>query len=192
MRIDINLNESTESASGGINMLQQIIERLGRLVRRDVTVLSEIRYDQKANAEAGLIVVVVALIAALSAAFHSGSFLGTLAFRFVAGVLLNWGLWSYITVFILANFFGIDAEFWQMARLIGYANIPMALAILAIFGCLGTLIASLAWVVALVMAFFIVREAFELSTERAIVTAVIGWLAVFLVTGAFGLVLRVG
>lgn len=172
-------------------MIKQIIQRLGRLARRDFTVLSEIRYDQKANAEAALIVVAVALIAALSAAFHSGNFFGTLALRFIAGVLLNWGLWSYITVFMLTNFYGIDAEFWQMARLIGYANLPMALAILAIFGCLGTLVASLAWVVALVMAFFVVREAFELSTERAIVATVIGWLAVSLVSIPLNLLLGV-
>jgi hypothetical protein len=173
-------------------MLQQIIQRLSRLARRDLAVISEILHDPKANAEAALIVVVVALIAAVSAALHSGSFLGTLAFRFIAGVLLNWGLWSYITVFILTNFFGIDAEFWQMARLIGYANLPMALAVLAIFGCLGALVASLAWVVVLVAALLVVREAYELSTEKAIVATVIGWLVVFLVTGAFGLIFRVG
>jgi hypothetical protein len=161
-------------------MLTQIIQRLRRLAGRDYTVLSEIRYDTKANAEAALIVVVVSIIAALSAAFHSGNFFGTLALRFIAGVLLSWGLWSYITVFVLTNFYGIDAEFWQMARLIGYANLPMALAILAIFGCLGTLIASLASVLVLVTAFFIIREAFELSTERAIIATVIGWLVIFL------------
>lgn len=172
-------------------MLKQIILRLERLARRDFTVLSEIRYDQKANAEAALIVVAVALIAALSAAFHSGNFFGTLAFRFTAGVLLNWGLWSYITVFVLTNFYGIDAEFWQIARLIGYANLPRALAILAIFGCLGTVIASLAWVASLVMAIFIVREAFELNTERAIVATVIGWLAVFLVSIPLNLLLGI-
>ncbi|MHB1356525.1 MAG: YIP1 family protein [Anaerolineae bacterium] len=172
-------------------MLTQIIQRLSRLTRRDFTVFLEIRNDQKANAEAALIVVAVSIIAALSAAFHSSNFFGTLAVRFVAGVLLNWGLWSYTTVFVLTNFFGIDAEFWQMARLIGYANLPMALAILAIFGCLGTLVASLAWVIALVMAFFIVREAYELSTERAIIATVIGWLAVFLVSIPLNLLLGV-
>jgi hypothetical protein len=162
-------------------MLTQILSRITRLIKRDVTVLTEIRYDTKANGEVALIVVTVSLIAALSAAFHSGNFFGTLGLRFLIGVLLNWGVWSYITVFILTNFFGIDADFWQMARLIGYSNLPMALVVLAIFGCLGSLIASLAWVVALVMAFFVVREAFVLSTERAIIATVIGWLVVFLV-----------
>jgi hypothetical protein len=168
-------------------MLSQIVQRLRRLAGRDYTVLSEIRYDTKANAEAALIVVVVSIIAALSAAFHSGNFFGALAFRFIAGVLLSWGLWSYIAVFVLTNFYGIDAEFWQMARLIGYANLPMALTILAIFGCLGTLIASLASVIVLVTAFFIVRESFGLSTERAIIATVIGWLVVFVANITLGL-----
>jgi hypothetical protein len=172
-------------------MIQVILQRLHRLAKRDLTVLSEIRYNPKVNAEAALIVVSVSIIAALSAAIPSGNFLGTLTVRFVAGILLNWGLWSYVTLFMLTNFYGIDADFWQLARLIGYANLPMALAILAIFGCLGTLVASLAWVIALVMAFFVIREAYELSTERAIMATVFGWLAILLVNIPLNLLLHV-
>jgi len=172
-------------------MLQTILHRLARMVRRDVSVIREIRFDTRANLEAACIVALASLITALGAAFGSGSFLGTLSIRLAAGILLNWLFWSYATVFILTNFYGVDAEFWQTARLIGYANIPMVLSIFGVFGCLGSLIAGLSWVIVLVMAFFLIREAFELATERAIVAIAVGWLAVLVVSIPLSLLFRV-
>lgn len=171
-------------------MLQRIWVRLSRIVKRDYAVFSEIRFDEAANAEAALIVLAAAFAAALSAAVGSGSFFGTFVVRLLAGILLNWLLWSYITVFILTNFYGADAEFWQVARLLGYANIAMLLALAGIFGCLGSLVASLAWVIVLIAAFFMLREGFELPTERAIITVAIGWLAIFLLSIPLNLVFR--
>jgi len=161
-------------------MWASILSRLSRLAKRDLTVVKEIRFDQNANREAAAITVIVSLIGALTAAIYSSTFIGTLFVRLIAGVLLNWLLWSYIAVFVLKNFYGVDAEFWQMARLIGYANIPLVLALAGIFGCLGSLFTFLGGVLSLVMAFFMIREAFELSTERTIITIAIGWVVILL------------
>ncbi|MCE5258952.1 MAG: YIP1 family protein [Chloroflexi bacterium] len=171
-------------------MLASIMSRLSRLVKRDASVVKEIRFDPKANREAAVIILVVSLVTALATALYSGSFWGTLFARFVAGILLNWLLWSYAAVFVLNNFYGVDAEFWQMARLIGYANIPMILALAGIFGCLGSFFAGAGWILALVMAFFMIRDAFELSTERTIITIAVGWAVVLLLNIPLNLLFR--
>ena len=56
-----------------------------------------------------------------------------------------------------------------------------ALGILSILGCIfGPLIGLAAWVLSLVIGVIAVREAMELTTERAIVTAMVGWVVVVL------------
>lgn len=163
-------------------MWGNILARVRRLARRDPTVVKEIRYDEHANREAAVIVLVVSLIGALTEAIYSGSFLSTLFLRLITGVALNWLLWSYVTTFILRHYYGVDAEFWQMARLMGYANIPMILSLARIFGCVGVLFPLIGGILALIMAFVMIREAFDLSTERTVISIAIGWVVVLLLS----------
>jgi hypothetical protein len=77
--------------------------------------------------------------------------------------------------------FGSHATFAEVARPLGYANGSRALGILSIVGCIfGPLVGLAAWVLSLVIGVIAVREAMELTTERAIVTAMVGWVVVVL------------
>ncbi len=163
-------------------MFNKIVQRFTSMARKDMTVFQGIRDDPEANTEAAIIVAVSAFLAALGAAVWSGSFVGTFLVRLIAGVLLNWLLWSYVTMLVATRLYGAETDFWPIARVLGYANAPMALAILGLIPCLGAFIASIAWILALLLAFFAVRESLRLTTEQTIITLAIGWVIVLLVS----------
>ncbi len=161
-------------------IVQQIIARIVRIVKLDSKVYPEIAHDEKATTEAAIVVVVAALFAAIGSAIgaHSiGRFFGSL----IAGVLINWLLWSWVTMFVGTRLFQGQATFWEMARALGYANAPMILGILGVFGCVGGLIGLIAAILSLIAGFFAVRETLELTTEKAIVTIIIGWVILIVV-----------
>jgi hypothetical protein len=162
-------------------MLERIVQRFLRIVRLDATVYREIQQDERATSEAAAVVVAASLLAALGAELGSSRFIGRFAVEFLAGVLLYWLLWSWITMLVGTRVFGSHASYLQVARPLGYANGARALAILSVLGCIfGPLVGLAAWVLSLIIGVIAVREAMELSTERAIVTAMVGWVVVVL------------
>jgi len=96
-------------------------------------------------------------------------------------VVVNWLLWSYVAVFVGTNFFGSSATFWEMARSLGYANMPMVLIALSGIGCVGWLVIVVAWLAAIALVIFAVRETLEIGMESAIITTAVAWLVVFVV-----------
>ncbi len=162
-------------------MLQSIAGRLQRLLKLDWEVFREIRADEGATREAALIVGVVALLSALGAALGGGAPLLAFVVRFAIAVVVNWLLWSYVAVFVGTNFFGSSATFWEMARSLGYANVPMVLIALSGIGCVGWLVIVVAWLAAIALVIFAVRETLEIGMESAIITTAVAWLVVFVV-----------
>ncbi len=162
-------------------MLESIGRRLQRLVRLDWQVFREIRTDEAATREAALIVGVSALLSAVGVAISADRSLVAFMLRLVIGVAVNWLFWSYAAVFMGANFFGSSTTFWEMARSMGYANVPMLLVALSGVGCVGWLVTVVAWLAAIALAVFAVRETLEIGMENAIITTAIAWLLVFVV-----------
>ena len=166
--------------------LNQVLQRLTRIAKFDTSVFQEIEHDESANIEAGLVVVVSSLLGAVGAAL-SGRGLGGFLVQFVVGTLLNWLLWSYVTMLIGTRLFEGKANFWEMARTLGYANAPAALGILNAIPCARGLVGFATWVLSLVIGFLAVREALDLPTDKAAITVVVGWvvvLVVYIVLGA--------
>jgi hypothetical protein len=162
-------------------MLESIGRRLQRLLRLDWGVFREIRVDEAATREAALIVGVSALLSAVGVAIPAERPLVAFVLRLVIGVAVNWLFWSYAAVFVGTNFFGSSTSFWEMARSLGYANVPMLLVALSGVGCVGWLVTVVAWLAAIALAVFAVRETLEIGMENAIITTAIAWLLVFLV-----------
>ena len=170
-------------------MFEQIIQRVLRLVKFDFTVFAEIENDENATTEAAVIVGITALLGAL------GSFIGfliggggflTALWRFfivplIVSVAVGWLLWSYITQLVGTKLFGGDATFWGMARSLGYASVPGVLGILVAIPYLGQIAALVAAALSLVLGFFAVRETLGLTTEKAILTILIGWVVMVIV-----------
>ncbi|MGC9359097.1 MAG: YIP1 family protein [Anaerolineae bacterium] len=162
-------------------MLESIGRRLQRLLRLDWEVFREIRTDEAATREAALIVGVSALLSAVGVAIAADRPLVAFLLRLAIGVAVNWLFWSYAAVFIGTNFYGSSTSFWEMARSLGYANVPMLLVALNGVGCIGWLVTAVAWLAAIALAVFAVRETLEIGMENAIITTAIAWVLVFVV-----------
>ncbi|HHX65945.1 MAG TPA: hypothetical protein GX702_13770 [Chloroflexi bacterium] len=159
-------------------MLDQIIQRIIRIVKFDYPVYREIKNDENATTEALLIVLAASLIGSLGTLFQGGGF-G--AFLLAVGIAVGgWLLWSWLTMFIGTRMFGGDTQFWPMARILGYAQTPRILGVLSIIPCLGGLVSLAAGIFSLVLGVIGVREALGVPTEKAIITVLIGWVVVFI------------
>jgi hypothetical protein len=152
-------------------------ERLAGVFRLNANTFEEIEHNESATGQAALIVLVVALISALSsgvyAATGQGNFI-TSFFSSLVWTILGWILWSLVTYFIGTTFFRGQATIGEMLRVIGFAFAPQ---ILAIVPCIGGLVGAI-W--SLVAGFIAVRQGLDLDDLRAALTIFIGFLIYFL------------
>ena len=158
-------------------MIQRIIGRIMRIVNRDLKVFGEIAQDEKANTEAIVLVVAASFLAALGTARSFGGFVLVL----IMGIVVNWLLWSWVISFIGTQFLKIEAEFWPIARIMGYASIPMAFALLSRIQCIAWLGAVIS-LLTLVIAFFALREVLRQTTERTLILVGGSWAVVIVIT----------
>ena len=161
-----------------------MIERIMRVFRLDASVFREIAEDKSAMTQAAIIVVIVSLFSAIGAAVaaviaETGNavvaFFGTL----LMGILLGWVLWAILTYAVGVFLFKGKTDIPEMMRVLGYANAPNLLGILAIIPCLGWIAALVGWVLSLIAGFIAVREAMEFDTVKAVITVLIAWVISF-------------
>lgn len=164
----------------------QIMQRLMRIASFDQTVWEEIELDERADMEAAVVVVVAAFLSALGSGIASRGFIGAFVLTFLSVVLVSWLLWSFVTMFVGTRLFDAETDFREMARMLGYATAPAALGLLSAIPCLGALIGLIASLLSLIIGFLAIREALDLETGETIITIVIGWVVVFLVTMVIG------
>lgn len=144
------------------------VVRSVNVAKLDVPTIEAVEADRSLTQEAAFVVGIVALVGALGSLI-AGSVLGFVASIVVA--LIGWGLWSWLAAFIAQNVFkSTTTDTGEMLRVCGYAFAPQILGIfdfiLPIFGFIGFI-----WsVVALVIG---IRQAGEISTGNAVLTAVL-------------------
>jgi hypothetical protein len=143
----------------------------------NTAVYEEVEADREATLQAALVVV----LGSIAAGVGSAGRLGLVGFVVVVvAALAAWSLYAWITYFLgttLLKGAQTKTEWGELARTLGFANAPrLLLALNAIPG--------LATVVTTVVAFWLIattvvalRAALDMSTGRAIVVAVLGWIA---------------
>lgn len=161
-------------------MLNKIVERIVRMVRFDHSVYREIEHDENANGEALLIVVVASILSAIGTWIATGRF--GISLIGLIWAVLGWLLWSWLTMFLGTRLFKAEATFWEVARTLGYATAPRALGILSAVPCLNVVAGIVSFVLSLLFAFFAIRESLDLPTDKTIITIVIGWVIVFVIS----------
>jgi hypothetical protein len=75
---------------------------------------------------------------------------------------------------------------------LGYASGPRVLGVLSFIPCVGPLIGLVGAIWALVAGVIAVREALDFDTTKAILTVIIGWVAILVISAIVGTVLGVG
>jgi hypothetical protein len=136
----------------------------------------EVEADQTATGQAAGVVALVAIAQAIGGAGEGG-------FGIFAGVisaLLGWLLWAGITYLIGAKLLGGTATWGELLRTIGFAQTPGVLHVLGIIPVLGGIIRFGVTIWVLIAGIIAIRQALDISTGKAILTAVLGWLVIIL------------
>ena len=177
--------------------MNQMIKRITRAIMLDREFYKEAEADTSLNQEALTIVIIVSVIGGIGAFISSlmaqsfGRAIVALLVTSGLGVA-NYYIWAYVTHFIGTNMFKGDADPGELLRVLGYASAPRLLALLGFIPCVGWLISLAGGIWALVAGFFGVQEALDLDTTETLVTVVLGWLAILIITAIVTSLIGVG
>jgi hypothetical protein len=148
-------------------------ERLIGAARLDVAVYEEVEADTDATAQAALVVCLAAAAGAVgSAQTGVAAVAGATATQ-----LIGWLLWSGITFLIGDKLLGGTATWGELKRTIGFAQAPGILSMLRILPAMGPRIEVFVRLWVLVAVIVAIRQALDFDTGRAVLTAVLGFVA---------------
>lgn len=175
-----------------------MFNRAVRAAMLDINLYEEVEADTSLTQEALMVVILVSIaggIGSFLAGLIGGSGITAAVIGLIVGVVMGvvgYYIWAYITYFVGTNLFGGTADVGELLRTLGYASGPRVLGVLAFIPCLGAL-ASLAGAVwALVTGVIAVRQALDFDTGKAIITVIIGWVIVLIITVVVMAVLGLG
>nr|MBI2905609.1 hypothetical protein [Chloroflexota bacterium] len=152
--------------------------RLMRVLRFDASVYREIAADGTAMMQAGIVVTLAALIAALGR-FADVGILGVVVVAIVA--IVGFFVYSGIAT-IVSKVLGGKTGFNEMGRTLGYAYAWYALGILVLVPGVGGFLAWLGSIVAAVAGFIALRESSEFGSLKALITVIVAAVAAVIVT----------
>lgn len=161
---------------------RSLVDRAIAAARLDSGVFEEVEADKSATSQAALIVLVVAIAQGIGS-YNGGvtSMIGS-----IIGALVGWVVWSAVTYFIGSTIFKGTADIGELMRTLGFAQSAGVLYVLRIIPILGWLVWLIVTIWILVAGIIAIRQALDISTGKAIVTAIIGWLVVAIPLAIFG------
>lgn len=174
-----------------------LFERMMRAARLDVNLYEEVEADLTATSQAATVVGIVAVLGGIGAALAqimagnaSGAVLG-----FIGGVVMafiGWIAWAYITFWVGTSIFKGTATPGEMLRTIGFAQTPGVLNVLAFVPVVGGIVGLVVFVWLIIAGVVAIRQALDISTGQAIITAIIGFIPMFVIYCIVGLIVGGG
>lgn len=149
--------------------MDQIIERLTRVLKLDSAVFKEIAEDESAT---GTAVGVSALAAAIGGISSDTNLIAGIIVGAISGVI-GLFIWTGL-VFVTGKLFGGKAPYIKLVRPIGYASAPFALSIIPFLGLIGL-------VYSLVIQIRAVREVNEVGDGSAVATVLLPFGIIFII-----------
>jgi hypothetical protein len=169
---------------------RSIVDRMRGAAMFDVPTYEEVEHDTSATGQAAVVVVLAALASGIGNVFRGGPGV----FGGIVTSLLGWVIWSGITYLVGTRLFKGTATWGELARTLGFAQAPGLLMVLAIIPVLGALVKFVIWLWLLGTGIVAIRQALDIDTGKAVMTAVVGWLAMVVVSwvlmGLFGAAIR--
>ncbi len=153
--------------------ISAMLQRVVRAVTFDIRFYNEAESDTRLNQEALIVVVVASLLSALGSIWSG---IGPVVGTFIVSIVAYFAL-AYITQLVGTHFFKGQADIGQMLRTLGYAWAPYALGVLGVVPCIGWIGTLVGGIWALATTLVAVREAMDIETTPALLTAIAGWLA---------------
>ena len=155
---------------------RSIVERALGAARLDVATYEEVEADRSATGQAAAVVAVVAVASAIgSIGDGSTQIVGSLF-----SAILGWLIWSGVTYLVGTRLFGGTADWGELLRVLGFAQAPGVLYVLGIIPILGGLVKFAVAIWILVAGIVAIRQALDVDTGKAVLTAIVGWLALLI------------
>jgi hypothetical protein len=168
-----------------------VIDRILRIVKLDFSVFKEIEADPNATGQAVIIVVLASFLSALGTWLRADApraFVAVFLSSFISGVV-GWVVWAIVTHYMGKALYQSGGTLEGMLRVLGYATAPRFLGIFEIIPCFGALAGLAGLILSLIAGIMAISEGLDVSTGQAVIVAVIGWIALFIVTAIIGLIL---
>jgi hypothetical protein len=159
-----------------------MLERMRGAALLDVPTYEEVEADRTATSQAAGVVALVALAQAIGA---SGQGVAA-ALVGIATAVLGWLIWSGITYLVGDKLLGGTATWGQLLRTLGFAQSPGLLYAFGIVPLLGGFLRFAVGIWILIAGIIAIRQACDFSTGKAIITAVIGWVVIFIPVAILG------
>jgi hypothetical protein len=152
-----------------------------RASQLDTSLYEEVERDTTQTNNALIVVVISALASGIGSAIGavSNPQAGNAVLALVAGLVGAVVAWAVVTGFIYligTRLFGGTATWGEVMRTVGYANAPGVLNILGFIPVLGGLIRLAVSIWVIVTTVVAIRQALDVSTGKAIVAGILGWI----------------
>ena len=162
-----------------------LLSRMWRAMKLQPRLYEEVEADKGATTQALLAVIIVSVATGigvgLGASWAGGIGAALRGLLIGAGAaIVGWLLWAlfvYIVGVSILKGKHTESSWGEVLRTMGFANSPGFFRIFAFIPVVGGIIAVIASIWALIAAVVAVRAALDFSAWRAIVTALLGWLA---------------
>ncbi|CAG0970941.1 hypothetical protein ANRL3_01496 [Anaerolineae bacterium] len=174
-----------------------MLNRIMGVITLKAPVYKEIAEDKSATTSAAIIVVVMAFFSAIVGAIilvavsgmlppeqvaAAGSPIGS-AVKTIINQIVGWLVGSWVIAFVAKTFFGGKTDTGEMLRVFGFTQV---FGIFNIVPCIGTIAAL---ILSLIGAVIGIREAAEFDTTKAILTAIVAFIALMIVSAIIGTIL---
>ncbi|MCJ7629048.1 MAG: YIP1 family protein [Longimicrobiales bacterium] len=153
-----------------------LVQRMLGAATLNIDTFEEVEADESATMQAATVVAMVAVASAIGSVGHGGV---SILFAPVAQII-GWLIWAGVTYVIGDKLFGGTATWGELLRTLGFAQAPGLLLLFAIVPILGGLVRFAVGIWMLVAGVIAIRQALDFSTGKAVLTAVIGWLAMLI------------
>lgn len=162
-----------------------LVGRMLGAAKLDIQTYEEVEADLTATPQAATVVVLAAVASAIAA---SGTGLGAIIFAPIWQII-GWLIWAAVTYFIGSTLFRGTATWGELLRTLGFAQAPNLLLIFAFLPLVGGLLRFVVGIWVLVAGVVAIRQALDFSTGKAVLTAIIGWLVIFIPMAFIGIIL---
>ncbi len=165
-----------------------MLDRIIRAIRLEPGLYREAARSEKLMGESLLVVLAVALLSGIGNMFGADRPVFSFIAEIFNSILFGWLLWSLIAYFVGKTFFEGKSSMNELLRAVGYASAPRLLSLFAAIPCLGWVIALLGGILSLVAVVIAIREAMLFDTDKAIITAIIGFVLYLMTSAAISIV----
>lgn len=173
-----------------------LVDRMIRAARLDIMLYEEVEADITATGQAATVVGIVAVCGGLGNGIgqviggHPGAAVASFIFQIIIA-FVGWVIWSYITFWVGTSIFKGTATPGEMLRTIGFAQSPGVLNILAFIPVINVIVGLVLLVWMIVAGVIAIRQALDITTGQAVITAIIGAIPYALLICLSGAVLGV-